>query len=127
MNEMMDKTGLLTVISGFSGVGKGTLVKKLLERYPEPEYLSYQFVTAVLKAYFNAAERIHNRINERHYKKHYESYNPMSNEGITVSAAKGLYTFCFFLCLHYPSPPSLNPYPPRTPTGDLALPDEWFA
>ena len=45
MNEMMDKTGLLTVISGFSGVGKGTLVKKLLERYPEDYALSVSATT----------------------------------------------------------------------------------
>ena len=45
MNEMMDKTGLLTVISGFSGVGKGTLVKKLLERYPEDYALSISATT----------------------------------------------------------------------------------
>ena len=32
--------GLLTVISGFSGVGKGTLVKELLNRYPEDYVLS---------------------------------------------------------------------------------------
>ena len=29
----MKKRGILTVISGFSGVGKGTLVKKLVEKY----------------------------------------------------------------------------------------------
>lgn len=29
----MDKSGMLIVISGFSGVGKGTAVKKLVERY----------------------------------------------------------------------------------------------
>lgn len=30
----MRKKGVLTVISGFSGVGKGTLVKNLLKKYP---------------------------------------------------------------------------------------------
>lgn len=29
----MDKNGILVVISGFSGAGKGTLVKKLIEKY----------------------------------------------------------------------------------------------
>ena len=29
----MSDTGILAIISGFSGVGKGTLVKKLLENY----------------------------------------------------------------------------------------------
>ena len=32
--------GLLTVISGFSGVGKGTLVRELLSRYPDQYVLS---------------------------------------------------------------------------------------
>ena len=32
--------GLLTVISGFSGVGKGTLVNELLRRYPDEYVLS---------------------------------------------------------------------------------------
>ena len=31
----MKDTGLLIVISGFSGVGKGTLVRKLLDCFPE--------------------------------------------------------------------------------------------
>ena len=45
MNEKMEKTGLLTVISGFSGVGKGTLVKKLLEKYPDVYALSISATT----------------------------------------------------------------------------------
>ena len=36
----MDKNGLLIVISGFSGVGKGTIVKALLDRYPDQYALS---------------------------------------------------------------------------------------
>ena len=36
----MDKKGILIVISGFSGVGKGTLVKELLNRYPDEYALS---------------------------------------------------------------------------------------
>ena len=41
----MDKTGVLTVISGFSGVGKGTLVKKLLRKYPDVYALSISATT----------------------------------------------------------------------------------
>ena len=36
----MPKKGLLIVLSGFSGVGKGTIVKELLHRYPEEFSLS---------------------------------------------------------------------------------------
>lgn len=36
----MQKEGILIVVSGFSGVGKGTLMKELLNRYPEDYSLS---------------------------------------------------------------------------------------
>lgn len=32
---MMSRKGVLAVISGFSGAGKGTIVKELIKRYPE--------------------------------------------------------------------------------------------
>lgn len=37
----MEKRGSLLVISGFSGVGKGTVAKKLVEKYG---YIVYQFL-----------------------------------------------------------------------------------
>ena len=36
----MKRKGILTVISGFSGAGKGTVMKRLLEKYPEEYALS---------------------------------------------------------------------------------------
>jgi len=41
----MQKKGILIVISGFSGVGKGTLVKKLLSQYPDEYALSISATT----------------------------------------------------------------------------------
>ena len=45
---MQDK-GLLTVISGFSGVGKGTIVSELLKRYPERYSLSVSATTRAMR------------------------------------------------------------------------------
>lgn len=39
------KKGVLTIISGFSGAGKGTLVKALLEKYPDIYSLSISATT----------------------------------------------------------------------------------
>ncbi|MCD8120209.1 MAG: guanylate kinase [Lachnospiraceae bacterium] len=39
------KKGILTVISGFSGVGKGTLIRELLARHPEQYALSVSVTT----------------------------------------------------------------------------------
>lgn len=41
----MKKQGILTVISGFSGAGKGTVVKRLLEMHPEEYKLSISATT----------------------------------------------------------------------------------
>ena len=42
---MNTQTGILTVISGFSGAGKGTIVKRLLEKYPQNYALSISATT----------------------------------------------------------------------------------
>ena len=39
------RKGLLIILSGFSGAGKGTVVRKLLERYPEDYMLSVSATT----------------------------------------------------------------------------------
>lgn len=42
---MKTRTGILTVLSGFSGAGKGTIVKRLLEKYPQDYALSISATT----------------------------------------------------------------------------------
>lgn len=41
----MDKKGILVVVSGFSGAGKGTIMKRLLEEYPNRYALSISATT----------------------------------------------------------------------------------
>ena len=33
MNDFLNKRGILAVVSGFSGAGKGTVMKRLMEKY----------------------------------------------------------------------------------------------
>lgn len=41
----MDKKGILVVVSGFSGAGKGTIMKRMLEEYPKNYALSISATT----------------------------------------------------------------------------------
>ena len=41
----MNKKGILIVVSGFSGAGKGTLMKELMRKYPENYALSISATT----------------------------------------------------------------------------------
>lgn len=42
---MQNETGLITVLSGFSGAGKGTIMKHLLSDYPDKYHLSISATT----------------------------------------------------------------------------------
>lgn len=42
---MKSRTGMITVLSGFSGAGKGTIMKHLLQDYPGQYYLSISATT----------------------------------------------------------------------------------
>lgn len=42
---MQNETGLITVLSGFSGAGKGTIMKHLLTEYPDKYHLSISATT----------------------------------------------------------------------------------
>ena len=42
---MKTQTGILTVVSGFSGSGKGTIMKRLMEKYPQNYALSISATT----------------------------------------------------------------------------------
>ena len=42
---MRNKTGMITVLSGFSGAGKGTIMKHLLNKYPGQYHLSISATT----------------------------------------------------------------------------------
>lgn len=42
---MHKQTGILTVVSGFSGSGKGTIMKRLMEKYPDNYALSISATT----------------------------------------------------------------------------------
>lgn len=47
---MSTKKGILTVLSGFSGSGKGTIMKRLLEKYPQNYALSISATTRAPRA-----------------------------------------------------------------------------
>ena len=48
--RIMKKQGILTIVSGFSGVGKGTLMQRLLEEYPGEYCLSVSATTRAPRA-----------------------------------------------------------------------------
>ena len=73
-------TGRLAVISGFSGAGKGTLVKRLLEKYPEDYRLSISKTTRAprkgevdgIHYFFVSRERFESEIEDGQFIEHAE-------------------------------------------------------
>lgn len=76
----MDKKGILVVVSGFSGAGKGTIMKQLLEEYPGNYALS---ISATTRA---------PRPGESHGKEYFfvsqEQFEEMIREGALIEYAK---------------------------------------
>ena len=78
--ENMPSTGKLAVISGFSGAGKGTLVKRLLELYPEEYVLSISKTTRAPRKgedegvhyFFVSKERFESEIDDGKFIEHAE-------------------------------------------------------
>lgn len=54
----LEKKGILVVVSGFSGSGKGTIMKELLKKYPEQYALSISATTKTAKRRRNRRRRI---------------------------------------------------------------------
>ena len=46
--SMKSRTGMITVLSGFSGAGKGTIMKHLLNAYPDMYHLSISATTRAM-------------------------------------------------------------------------------
>ena len=54
----LEKKGILVVVSGFSGSGKGTIMKELLKKYPEQYALSISATTRQPQRRRNRRRRI---------------------------------------------------------------------
>lgn len=54
----LEKKGILVVVSGFSGSGKGTIMKELLKKYPEQYALSISATTRQPREGRNRRRRI---------------------------------------------------------------------
>lgn len=77
----MKRQGILTVISGFSGAGKGTIVKRLMEKYPDEYRLSISATTRAPREgeipgvhYFFVEKQEFEQMIEEHQLLEYASY-----------------------------------------------------
>ena len=58
----MNEKGILIVVSGFSGSGKGTIMKELLARYPDTYALSISATTTFTERGRSRRQRIFFRV-----------------------------------------------------------------
>ena len=70
---MKNKTGLITVLSGFSGAGKGTIMKHLLKEYPGQYHLSISATTR--------QKRLGEEEGREYFFKTREEFDAMAREG----------------------------------------------